>query len=219
MDNWKNISELVAQFRKKLIGQGHRPADKTEILTRARRHLDLSFKPDDQLDANTLAVINEYRMAPHRFLDARYYRQIERADYRGAPDQLKTFCYYFYQATRKRGFPVYAHTVWRSPQLQRQLKREGKSNLSSGAHQRSAAVDFVHLHHHWEMHRHCWEYLGEIGKNVARTHGIDIEWGGDWEDPYDPAHWELAQWEDLPEIPEDHSTLKLTLNQLHRHAT
>ena len=24
--------------------------------------------------------------------------------------------------------------------------------------------------------------------------GVKVVWGGDWTRPYDPAHWELADW-------------------------
>lgn len=145
-------------------------------------------------DVPVAEVPHVYRMPPEYFTSQHYFRYQARADWTGAPDDLMQFAGRFLEATRKRGIPMYAHTVYRSPGLQSALKGMGLSNLASGAHQRSCAVDFVHAHYQWRLPKNTWEYLGLLGERLAKKHGIAMTWGGHWSDPWDPAHWEIRDW-------------------------
>lgn len=106
----------------------------------------------------------------------------------------------FAEALEKRmaylGVPMYVHTMVRTKQEQRRLFEGGFTNHNGDhgfAHQH-CAIDLVHGQYAWNMNVDQWAVIGHIGKEVARLRGIDIKWGGDWKRPYDPAHWELAQW-------------------------
>jgi len=94
------------------------------------------------------------------------------------------------------GIPMFAQTVVRTRKMQAHLYRNGLSKndgTKEYAHQHCAA-DIVHSKYAWKISEDQWKLLGHIGKEVAHLRGIAIVWGGDWKDPYDPAHWELAQW-------------------------
>lgn len=153
-------------------------------------------------------TVMELKWAEHHFYENRFLAQHERADWTGAPMEMIEFNRGFYNNLKKRGFPAYAHTIWRSPQLQQKLFNEGNSQIRSGAHQRSAATDWLHPDFHWTLPKKGWQYMGVVGHETARVLGIKIVWGGDWKSFWDPAHWELENWRDLPEVP--HHTEKLT---------
>lgn len=94
------------------------------------------------------------------------------------------------------GIPMFAHTVVRDRKEQQRVYDEGFSKTKpvlKWAHQHCAA-DIVHSKYAWNLTKDQWKLLGHIGKEVAHMLGIAIVWGGDWKSPWDPAHWELAQW-------------------------
>jgi hypothetical protein len=182
------------------------------LMARARAALT----PEAPKVPNNLAeAVKHLQVHPSQLYSTRNLKYFDRADWTGAPKPLLDFAYRFYRRTQAINVPMYAHTVWRSPQLQRRLYDDGYSNLKSGAHQRSCAIDFVHSDYHWDLHRDrsvnrdLWEYIGTIGKECARITGVKMRWGGDWRDPWDPAHWELENWRDFPEVPEPQG-IKLT---------
>ena len=163
------------------------------------------------------AVMSEQR-AKDYFTSVHYLRTYERADWYMSPAPLRLFTWRFVRALRKKGLPFYVHTCWRDPVLQVALKKNGKSGVKSGAHQRSSAVDIVHAVNHWEIPDDLWYYVGTLGEAVARDTnlgtGLDgkplkIEWGGRWKRPYDPAHWQLSDWKHRP-IVGPHTPLKLS---------
>lgn len=123
----------------------------------------------------------------------------ERAAYNGADHDLLVFTGKFVEQLRLRGIPMYVHTCYRSVQLQHQLYRTGKSAIADGAHQRGAAVDVIHAFGHWDLPDLAWEFIGEIGKSVAKATGVPMVWGGDMAKA-DPSHWELAFADLLPPV-------------------
>jgi hypothetical protein len=151
-------------------------------------------------DLNT--VIRALKWPPERFTSLRQLRYHQRADWYGSPNELRAFGRDLYIALRKRGVPTYFHTCWRSPELQLQLYRAGHSTLKSGSHQRSCAFDLVHSDLHWECPPEFWEYVGTVGKHIASQKSYPIEWGGDWTEFPDPAHWQIKNWREYPEVPD-----------------
>jgi hypothetical protein len=72
------------------------------------------------------------------------------------------------------------------------------------------AVDMVSTNYAWELTKAEWFAIGVIGKRVAERLDIDVVWGGDWTRPYDPAHWELADWREAYEVYKGFDVEKLT---------
>lgn len=133
----------------------------------------------------------------HEFIEhQRYQEQQWRAVRENAHLLILEFEKAFVKRCRKLSIPMFAHTVVRTKKMQQQVFKEGHSNNDGSkeyAHQHCAA-DIVHSRYGWNLNKDQWKLLGHIGKEVAHMHGIAITWGGDWKNPYDPAHWELAQW-------------------------
>jgi hypothetical protein len=123
-----------------------------------------------------------------------------RANWAGTHGVIMLFTHYYLKELRKRGIPMYAHTAYRSPTLQAELRAKGVSNLSDGPHQRGCAVDIVHAHYHWSEDEDFWFYVGEIGEQIIRQKGYNMEWGGRWKRPWDPAHWQLKNWRTFPRV-------------------
>lgn len=126
-----------------------------------------------------------------------------RALWVNTPGPMKRFAFEFFTQLRKHKIPAYTHTNWRSGALQRQLLEDGYSNTASGPHQRSAAIDVVDPHLHWDTSEEMWKIYETIGKNAAEKAELEITWGGDWRRKpgkigWDPAHWELKNWRDFP---------------------
>lgn len=147
----------------------------------------------------------------------KHHLQHERADRQGAhPDIVGGFrptrmgeygmgyveCRGFEPVFRRRmaalGVPMFAHCIVRTPLEQERLKAEGFSKAGPGdsAHQYGCAVDFIHGTRAWDLAPIQWEVIGHVGKEVALSLGLKVEWGGDWKF-YDPAHWELKGWRDV----------------------
>lgn len=132
-----------------------------------------------------------------------------RAEWVHTPPELMDLVRAVFKLARKRAIPLYVHTNYREPGLQRALMRQGVSQVSDGPHQRSCAVDIVHAHYHWEPPSAFWEWFGNLVKEVARAHGTKIEWGGDFRTLYDPAHVQLADWRDHKPIGNKRTPLQL----------
>jgi len=198
----------------KLLADGYKFTDGETLLYHANKHLKAEYAMPMPM-ATPMAVVAAYKVAPHEFLLERYYRQYERADYFGAPTDLKRFVHHFYAKTRRERFPIYVSECWRHPLDQAILYgRDNNVALISGPHQRSAGVDIGHMDKHFDLPNYCWQYLGSIGKQIARIHGLKVRWGGDFAKHPDPRHWELERWPELPVIPVDHPRETLTLKGL-----
>lgn len=132
------------------------------------------------------------------FTDEAYLRQQDRADWQYADPRLVEFASKFIEAMRRKGVPVYAHSVFRTEAQQNELYDEGRSRARwpRASHCQGKAVDLVHSRYHWNGMRPAdWQYFGKVGLDLADRLGIEVEWGGTWSF-YDPAHWQLANWKD-----------------------
>lgn len=131
-------------------------------------------------------------------LSERHKGQHNRADRsRGHPTLLE-FERVLIKRFAKLGVPMFAHCVYRNDVEQQSLYARGLSKAKPGqsAHNHGLAVDIVHGTKAWDLTRKQWDLVGHVGKEVAASLGIKVEWGGDWSF-YDPAHWELANWRDI----------------------
>lgn len=129
-----------------------------------------------------------------------YQAQLRQANREGADERILLFENRFITRMQKLHVPLMAHNMVRTPAEQKAAYVRGVSHKDGSkpyAH-RAWAVDLVHGLYLWEpgMPRECWDLLGHIGKEVAVQNGLKLVWGGDWSNPWDPAHWECADWEE-----------------------
>lgn len=229
MNNSKRSAWLRAYLKEQraaLLAAGWRLESPRALLRRAREWYLARTLPDfppyediPQLESFN-ADVARYKVNPAWFTSADALALHQRADYTGADPVLLEFTQKLFLQLRKRGFPVYVHTCWRSPELQLRLFNEGNSTLRSGAHQRSAAVDIVHAHYHWNATAAAWRYIGLVGEHIVRQNAYPIVWGGRWVSFPDPAHWELKGWRQLPVVSEHSIPLRgapAALVRLQRH--
>lgn len=144
----------------------------------------------------------------------------ERADYRGVHSGLMHFGALLCEAARKQGIPLYVHCALRTKQEQDTAFSGGFSSLQwpDAPHCRGGALDIVHARYHWDLTKQEWSLLGKIGKNchellMRKTPLRDrwgLVWGGDWRKPYDPAHWQVAEWRNLPVIPPEGGPVRMS---------
>lgn len=118
-----------------------------------------------------------------------------RASRRGALPEILEFERKLVKRARKLGVPLFAHCVVRSPADQNAAYVTGVSRAKAGEspHNFGCAVDLIHGTKGWELSRKQWDVIGHLGNELARSLGLAVTWGGDW-DFYDPAHWELTDW-------------------------
>lgn len=173
-----------------------------EAARRSRKwdHKEINFFDDMPVKGMLLDDIKQYTVHSDFFVDPRQLRLHTRANYYGSHPIIKGFAGDLCEVLRKKHIPMYVHTAYRSPALQKQLKQSGNSTLTSGAHQRGAAVDIVHSLYHWRLSEKMWSYIGHIGQEIIKQRGYPIRWGGNFKSLYDPAHWELIAWRELPII-------------------
>lgn len=136
----------------------------------------------------------------------RYQAQQHRALRAGANPGMLQFERRFVKRFAELGVPIFAHCVVRSREEQALRKAEGNSKAGPGQspHQYGCAVDLVHGTKAWQLTPNQWQILGHVGREVAKSCGLKLIWGGD--DPgeedkfsWDPAHWELAAWKSIRE--------------------
>lgn len=154
-------------------------------------------------------AVKHYQRPRDYFNSTYYLKTYDRADYYGAPPEIRQFTWRFMRALRARGLPFYVHTCFRHPDEQLRLRNLGHSKTSFGPHQRACAVDIVSSVDHWDIPQDLWYYVGTLGESVARSVDLPIKWGGRW-NFYDPAHWELEDWENRPALENDHEPLRLS---------
>lgn len=118
------------------------------------------------------------------------------ADSAGASPALIAHARMLMKSCSDLGIPMYVHTWWRTPEQQRVVVAGGFSKTTDGPHMHGMAYDLVHGRLHWELPRATWEIIGALGNELARRNGLPIKWGGEWSDPWDPAHWQIANWRD-----------------------
>lgn len=132
-------------------------------------------------------------------LGAKFSEQQSRANRKGANIDILDFERAMVRRMRRLHVPMFAHCILRTPEEQDALYIQGRSQLKGkkGAHVYGCAVDLIHGTRGWDLSRKTWELIGHIGKEVAASLQVKLVWGGDW-DFFDPAHWELKDWQKLP---------------------
>ena len=144
----------------------------------------------------TYAEALRYLTAKPFLASARHRAQAWRADRKDADPDILAFERAFIARFRKLGIPMFAHCVCRPEAVQARLFIQGRTQARPGQspHNFGMAVDLVHGVRAWDVPRPCWDLIGHVGKEVADRLSLNLTWGGDWKF-YDPAHWELADWE------------------------
>lgn len=180
----------VCETVKKLLSAGYRIVDKDAMMAAARAKRVVNFQPNPRY---------KELQDPLFYSGGRHFELNQRAEWPMAPQELCEFTRKLFIALRRNNLPAYVHTCWRSPELQAELVEKGHSKLKDGPHLRSAAVDIVHATYNWNAPKVFWDTVGQFGKDIIRANGYGIEWGGGW-NFYDPAHWQLKNWRDLPRL-------------------
>lgn len=100
------------------------------------------------------------------------------------------------QRLKSQGFQPKVFFGWRSVVVQQELVRKGKSRVKFSFHNaqkpdgtpNAYAVDIIDKRYAWSKEakeKGYWAAQGEGAKNLGLT------WGGDWKNPWDPAHVQL----------------------------
>lgn len=153
------------------------------------------LSPQADTEGNAKAALQA--MTNRSFLETEKYEEQQwRANRKGAHFEILLFEMRLVARMAQLGVPMFAHSVVRDQGTQNRVFLEGLSKndgTRAYAHQRAAA-DIVHSTRAWDLTRDQWNVIGHVGKEVAKQLGLEIIWGGDWKDPWDPAHWELKDW-------------------------
>jgi hypothetical protein len=147
-------------------------------------------------------VHKDYTAAAYALADAKALQRKEvvkkqtETQYEGVHPEIVEFWKAMQKACKARNIPVLAFEMLRSEERQYELYVAGRSLAKGGdsPHQYGMAVDIVHAVKYWQISKKEWDIIGSIGKEVARKRNIKVEWGGDWEKLWDPAHWQLMGW-------------------------
>ena len=126
-----------------------------------------------------------------------YQRQQWRADRKGLHPALVEFEPLLVRRMASLGVPMFCHCAVRSQEAQLKAFADGVSRLRDGPHMHGLAVDIVHGVKAWNLSRKQWDLVGHVGKELAAQRGLKLEWGGNWRDPWDPAHWQVKGWQAL----------------------
>lgn len=141
------------------------------------------------------------------FVGTSYLKQQQRADWQHCNRAIQEFGARLVLELRRRQIPAFVHCAYRTPEEQLAAVKRGNSKAypAQAPHCRGGAVDVIHSIFSWEMNDLEWLFIGKLGKEIADKMGIIVNWGGDWgadwpnkKRGWDPAHWELAGWKDLP---------------------
>ncbi|WHA39893.1 M15 family metallopeptidase [Agrobacterium larrymoorei] len=129
----------------------------------------------------------------------RYQEQQTRAKVAGAHPKIIEFSKKLVKRGAVLGIPLFPHCIVRDYEDQAVAFVKGvtKDSPEDGLWpHRFAAVDIIHGTRAWDLTRQEWAIIGHLGKEVAISMSIKIEWGGDWKF-YDPAHFELKDWKSM----------------------
>lgn len=138
------------------------------------------------------------KMTDIAFLKTRLYQaQQWRVRRDGLHPSLQIFEPLLIKRMETLGVPMFCHCAVRTPDEQAKVFAEGFSKLRYGPHNAGLAVDIIHGVRAWNLSRKQWALIGHIGKELAQSRGLKLVWGGDWKDPWDPAHWEVKGWPGL----------------------
>lgn len=175
------------------------PSAAQEAIGNARKRL--SRKADDYTAAATFA--DAVRLMTNRPVlqdKHRMHNLSLRANRAGAhPDILEFEKRMLRRMGKDLGIPMFAHCVVRSMRQQQIEFDEGDSKAQAGQspHNYGCAIDLIHATRAWKLSEKEWLVIGHIGKEIVKQAGlaiVSLAWGGDWKF-YDPAHWEIADWE------------------------
>lgn len=132
----------------------------------------------------------------------RYQEQQTRANRVGAHPHIVEFSDKLVKRGAQLGIPLFPLCIVRTREDQASAYVRGASRDSpeDGLWPHMAfAVDIIHGTLGY-MDRpiifHAWEIVGHLGKEVAASMDIKIEWGGDWK-WRDAAHFELKGWKEI----------------------
>jgi hypothetical protein len=100
----------------------------------------------------------------------------------------------------KSGWPAKIHTLYRSPEKQRELFNSDRNVTGAAAwqspHQFLEAADIVHKSLYWDAPPAFWEALASTVRVVEEEYGVSLEHGHYWS-WVDSAHVELTDWRDV----------------------
>lgn len=177
-----------------------------DLMARAKAYfevLDAQPVPERPVNGTITKIHTEIKglerlkVRPEYFTSNEALHQHERADWQQTHPDIQAFTGHLIYYYRKRDIPMFAHSAFRTEQEQRDLFFKGRTTTRypRASHCQGCAVDIVHARLFWDgIHPAEWAAFGVIGKMIAEKLNIKIVWGGDWSEPYDPAHWELANW-------------------------
>lgn len=145
------------------------------------------------------------RMRNGPFLrSVKYQEQQTWANVLGAHPHIVEFTRKFVKRMASLNIPVFAHCIVRTydEQLGAYVRGASKDSPADGLWPHMGlAVDIIHCRMAWfESQPHAkdmWAVWGHIGKEVAHSMDIDIEWGGDWAKFLDAAHFQLRNWKEI----------------------
>lgn len=154
--------------------------------------------PEEDLDFLAPARLQ----APSVFTQEMYLKQGHKADWTYVPAPLQKWAALTIEYARRRQIPLYVHCALRDEIEQERVYTLGHSRVKypNSAHNIGEAVDIVHSLHHWDMTRKEWDLIHYIGRKaqtrinsgVPKAEQLQLDWGGDWHKPWDPAHWQIT---------------------------
>lgn len=200
-------------FQKYVSGQANTP----QKIVKAARDAETIFDNDtlylrflkELSDAEGWAAIDRLKKPPHFFTSEMHLKQHDRAVWgytnpdrpelitAKARPEIELFAAHLVEHLRKIGVPMFVHSAVRSMTEQNEAWMRGNSRAKwpRAPHCQGAAVDVVHATFGWALTRGEWAMIGKLGKIVADKLGLQVEWGGDFKSLYDPAHWQLSDWD------------------------
>lgn len=184
--------------------------DPSRVLQRFLRRLERRWNPPVQKPATkteyyaplpkTLKEAAAF-MVDRPAITTKAYRDRQVYQWTGVHPDIIEFTRKFIKELERRGIPMYAFELMRTPERQNNLLANGRSKAKawSSPHQYGCAVDIVSHTKYWDLTPKQWDVLGAIGKEIARKMNVELTWGGDWKF-YDPAHWQLTNWREYKEM-------------------
>ena len=98
-----------------------------------------------------------------------------------------------YAVIRSLGLDIIVTEGLRDAKRQKKLLAEGKSKTLNSRHLTGHAFDIAIIKDGkvtWDMQ--WYKQVAKVVKEVAKTEGIDVEWGGDWSSFKDGTHFQLS---------------------------
>lgn len=134
---------------------------------------------------------------------ARYQEQQGRANVVGAHPHIVEFARKLVKRGAQLGIPLFPHCIVRTYEEQASAFVRGVSNDSPEDGlwpHKFGAVDIIHGTLGWkgvDAIPHGWDVLVHLGFEVANSMDLKVVSGSTFKRPWDPAHWELANWREI----------------------